>query len=146
MTKKTKDRVTQAQLVLAVVDRTPDCVLQDICEALDLPSSSAGNHLRQLYYAGKLGRLNNGTQYVYRVRAGIEVPDVELPDMAPRSAPENQQEVREAMAKAKALESKGLWRRAATAYTSIMGMASTSNELWGIARLRNRCLRNAQRC
>lgn len=146
MTKKTKDRVTQAQLVLAVVDRTPDCVLQDICEALDLPSSSAGNHLRQLYYAGKLGRLNNGTQYVYRVRAGIEVPDVELPDMAPRSAPENQQEVREAMTKAKALESKGLWRRAATAYTSIMGMASTSNELWGIARLRNRCLRNAQRC
>lgn len=146
MTKKTKDRVTQAQLVLAVVDSTPDCVLQDICEALDLPSSSAGNHLRQLYYAGKLGRLNNGTQYVYRVRAGVEVPDVELPDMAPRSAPENQQEVREAMAKAKALESKGLWRRAATAYTSIMGMASTSNELWGIARLRNRCLRNAQRC
>ena len=49
-------------------------------------------------------------------------------------------------AKAKALESKGLWRRAATAYTSIMGMTSTSNELWGIARLRNRCLRNAQRC
>lgn len=146
MTKKTKDRVTQAQLVLAIVDRTPDCVLQDICEALDLPSSSAGNHLRQLYYAGKLGRLNNGTQYVYRVRAGIKVLDVELPDMAPRSAPENQQEVREAMAKAKALESKGLWRRATTAYTSIMGMASTSNELWGIARLCNRCLRNAQRC
>lgn len=131
-------------MVLTVVDRTPDCVLQDICEALDLPSSSAGNHLRQLYYAGKLGRLNNGTQYVYRVRAGVEVPDVELPDMAPRSAPENQQEVREAMAKAKALERKGLWRRAATAYTSIMGMASTSNELWGIARLRSRCLRNAR--
>lgn len=146
MTKKTKDRVTQAQLVLAVVDRTPECVLQDICEALDLPSSSAGNHLRQLYYAGKLGRINNGTQYVYRVRAGVEIPDVELPDMAPRSAPENQREVQEAMAKAKALESKGLWRRAATAYTSIMGMAGTSNELWGIARLRTRCLRNAQRC
>lgn len=146
MTKKTKDRVTQAQLVLVVVDRTPDCVLQDICEALDLPSSSAGNHLRQLYYAGKLGRINNGTQYVYRVRAGVEVPDVELPDMAPRSAPENRQEVREAMAKAKALESKGLWRRAATAYTSIMGMTGTSNELWSVARLRTRCLRNAQRC
>lgn len=40
------------------------CVLQDICEALDLPSSSARNHLRQLYYAGELGRINNGTQYV----------------------------------------------------------------------------------
>lgn len=146
MTKKTKDRVTQAQLVLAIVGRTPDCVLQDICEALDLPSSSAGNHLHQLYYAGKLGRINNGTQYVYRVRAGVEIHDVELPDMAPRSAPENMQEVQVAMAKAKALESKGLWRRAATAYTSIMGMTSTSNELWGIARLRNRCLRNAQRC
>lgn len=144
MTKKTKNRVTQAQLVLAIVGRTPDCVLQDICEALDLPSSSAGNHLRQLYYAGKLGRINNGTQYGYRVRAGVEIPDVELPDMAPRSAPENLQEVQEAMAKAKALERKGLWRRAATAYTSIMGMTSTSSELWGIARLRTRCLRNAR--
>ena len=145
MTKKTKDRVTQAQLVLAIVDRTPDCVLQDICEALDLPSSSAGNHLRQLYYAGKLGRINNGTQYVYRVRAGVEIPDVELPDMAPRSAPENLQEVKEAMAKAKALESKGLWRRAATAYTSIMGMTSTSNELWKVAILRRHCLSKAAR-
>ncbi|MCE9887186.1 PerC family transcriptional regulator [Kluyvera intermedia] len=145
MTKKTKDRVTQAQLVLAIVDRTPDCVLQDICEALDLPSSSAGNHLRQLYYAGKLGRINNGTQYVYRVRAGVDIPDVELPDMAPRSAPENLQEVQEAMAKAKALESKGLWRRAATAYTSIMGMTSTSNELWKVAILRRHCLSKAAR-
>ncbi|WP_052284088.1 PerC family transcriptional regulator [Kluyvera genomosp. 1] len=145
MTKKTKDRVTQARLVLAVVDRTPECVLQDICEALDLTSSRAGNHLRQLYYAGKLGRINNGTQYVYRVRAGVEIPDVELPDMAPRCAPENLLEVQEAMAKAKALESKGLWRRAATAYTLIMGMARTSNELWSIARLRTRCLRNVQR-
>ncbi|MCD6869783.1 PerC family transcriptional regulator, partial [Escherichia coli] len=80
-----------------------------------------------------------------RVRAGVEIPDVELPDMAQRSAPENQREVQEAMAKAKALESKGLWRRAATAYTSIMGMTSTSSELWGIARLRSRCLRNIQR-
>lgn len=145
MTKKTKDRVTQAQLVLAIVGRMPDCVLQDICEALDLPSSSAENHLRQLYYAGKLGRINNGTQYVYQVRAGVEIPDVEMPDMAPRSAPENLQEVQEAMAKAKALESKGLWRRAATAYTSIMGMTSTSNELWKVAILRRHCLSKAAR-
>ncbi|QIR27814.1 PerC family transcriptional regulator [Kluyvera genomosp. 3] len=144
MTKKNKNRVTQAQLVLAIVDRTPDCVMQDICEALDLPSSSAGNHLRQLYYAGKLGRINNGTQYVYQVRTGVEIPDVELPEIALRSVPENLQEVQEAMAKAKALESKGLWRRAATAYTSMMGMVSTSGELWDIARQRKRCLRNAQ--
>ena len=145
MTKKTKNRVTQAQLVLAIVDRTPDCVLQDVCEALEISSSSAGNHLRQLYYLGKLRRINNGTQFVYRVRTGVEIPDVELPEMAPRSAPENKKEVLEAMAKAKELERKGLWRRAATAYTSIMGMTSTSNELWGIAKLRTRCLRNIQR-
>lgn len=145
MTKKTKNRVTQAQLVLAIVDRTPDCVLQDVCEALEISSSSAGNHLRQLYYLGKLGRINNGTQFVYRVRTGVEIPDVELPEMAPCSAPENKKEVLEAMAKAKELERKGLWRRAATAYTSIMGMTSTSNELWGIAKLRTRCLRNIQR-
>lgn len=146
MTKKNKNRVTQAQLVLAIVDRTPDCVLQDVCEVLELPSSSAGNHLRSLHNAGKLHREHNGTQFVYYVAAGTEVPDVELPNMEPRPAVENMQEVQAAIGQAKKLEGKGLWRRAATVYTAVMGMAGTSNELWRIARMRSRCLRNAQRC
>ncbi len=78
MTKQSKTKVTKAQMVLAIVSRTPECVLQDVCDALDLQASTAGNTLRQLHAAGKLHRTHNGCQYVYRVVSGIEVPDVAL--------------------------------------------------------------------
>ncbi|MCS5939035.1 hypothetical protein LNO10_21465 [Klebsiella variicola subsp. variicola] len=39
-----------------------------------------------------------------------------------------------------------MWRRAATVYTSMLGMTTTANELWLLAKMRNRCLRNATRC
>ncbi|HBQ2852703.1 TPA: hypothetical protein L7V20_004575 [Klebsiella pneumoniae] len=49
MTKQSKAKVTKAQMVLAIVSRTPECVLQDVCDALDLQASTAGNLLRQLH-------------------------------------------------------------------------------------------------
>lgn len=146
MTKKLKNKVTKAQMVIAIVDRTPDCVLQDVCEVLDLPSSSAGNLLRQLHAAGKLRRAHNGSQYTYRIASGVEVPDVVLPEMAPRTSAESAQKVQDAISLAKGLEERKLWRRAATVYTSVLGMTKTANELWLFARMRNRCLRNAARC
>ena len=82
MAKQSKTKVTKAQMVLAIVSRTPECVLQDVCDALDLQASTAGNLLRQLHAAGKLHRTHNGCQYVYRVVAGVEVPDVALPQTA----------------------------------------------------------------
>ncbi len=51
MTKQSKTKVTKAQMVLAIVSRTPECVLQDVCDALDLQASTAGNLLRQLHAA-----------------------------------------------------------------------------------------------
>ncbi|MBL1805228.1 transcriptional regulator, partial [Klebsiella pneumoniae] len=33
----------------------------------------------------------------------------------------------------------------ATVYTSMLGMATTANELWLLAKMRNRCLRNVAR-
>ena len=146
MTKKNKDKVTQAQMVIAIVHRTPGCVLQDICDVLDLPSSSAGNHLRRLHAAGKLSRIHNGTQYVYRVPASVEVSDVKLPEPAIKTTPVKTQQIKDAIVQARELEEKGLYRRAATAYTAILGMASNASELWNIARLRSRCLRSAARC
>lgn len=146
MTKKSKERVTQAQMVIAIVHRTPECILQDVCDVLDLPSSSAGNLLRRLHAAGKLRRLHNGTQYVYRVHAGTEIPNVKLPEPAIKTTPEKAQLVNDAIILARQLEEKGLYRRAATTYTAILGMVSNASELWNIARLRNRCLRNAARC
>jgi hypothetical protein len=107
MTKKTKERVTQAQMVIVIVHKTPECVLQDICDVLDLPSSSAGNHLRRLYAAGKLRRWHNGVQYVYRVTAGVDIPDVKLPEPAIRATPEKTQKVKDAIVQARQLEERG---------------------------------------
>lgn len=146
MTKIKKFRVTKSQMALAIVDRTPDCVLQDVCEVLDLQSSTAGAILRKLSETGKLTRFHNGSQYVYLVTPGVEVSDVVLPELAPRAKSVDVQQVKTAVVLAKELEEKKLWRRAATVYTNILGMTATANELWRIARLRSRCLRNARRC
>ena len=146
MAKQSKTKVTKAQMVLAIVSRTPECVLQDVCDALDLQASTAGNLLRQLHAAGKLHRTHNGCQYVYRVVAGVEVPDVALPQTATPLSEEDVKKVQNALSLAKTLEDKKLWRRAATVYTSMLGMTTTANELWLLAKMRNRCLRNATRC
>ncbi|HEE3824258.1 TPA: PerC family transcriptional regulator, partial [Klebsiella pneumoniae] len=58
---------------------------------------------------------------------------------------EDVKKVQDALSLAKMLEDKKLWRRAATVYTSMLGMATTANELWLLARMRNRCLRNVAR-
>ncbi|HII0079760.1 TPA: hypothetical protein ACYX58_005424, partial [Klebsiella variicola] len=114
--------------------------------ALDLQASTAGNLLRQLHAAGKLHRTHNGCQYVYRIVAGVEVPDVALPQTATPLSEEDVKKVQDALSLAKTLEDRKLWRRAATVYTSTLGMATTANELWLLAKMRNRCLRNAARC
>lgn len=74
MTKQSKTKVTKAQMVLAIVSRTPECVLQDVCDALDLQASTAGNLLRQLHAAGKLHRTHNGCQYVYQWVQALRFP------------------------------------------------------------------------
>ncbi|HBQ2852704.1 TPA: PerC family transcriptional regulator [Klebsiella pneumoniae] len=78
--------------------------------------------------------------------AGVEVPDVALPQATTQLSEEDVKKVLDALSLAKTLEDKKLWRRAATVYTSTLGMATTANELWLLAKMRNRCLRNAARC
>ncbi|WP_371344135.1 PerC family transcriptional regulator [Klebsiella quasipneumoniae] len=148
MTKQSKTKVTKvtkAQMVLAIVSRTPECVLQDVCDALDLQASTAGNLLRQLHAAGKLHRTHNGCQYVYRVVAGVEVPNVALPQAAIQLSEEDVKKIQDALSLAKTLEDKKLWRRAATVYTSLLGMSKTANELYQIAQKRTKCLRKVRR-
>lgn len=110
-----------------------------------MPVGTAGNLLRQLHAAGKLHRTHNGYQYVYRVVAGVKVPDVDVPQAATQLSEEDVKKVQDALSLAKTLEDKKLWRRAATVYTSMLGMTTTANELRLLARMRNRCLRNAAR-
>ncbi|CDA02413.1 uncharacterized protein BN745_03499 [Klebsiella variicola CAG:634] len=76
----------------------------------------------------------------------LEVPDVALPQTATPLSEEDVKKVQNALSLAKTLEDKKLWRRAATVYTSMLGMTTTANELWLLAKMRNRCLRNATRC
>ncbi|MGF5218658.1 PerC family transcriptional regulator, partial [Klebsiella pneumoniae] len=73
------------------------------------------------------------------------VPDVALPQAATQLSEEDVKKVQDALSLAKTLEDKKLWRRAATVYTSTLGMATTANELWLLAKMRTRCLRNAAR-
>ncbi len=93
-------------MVLAIVSRTPECVLQDVCDALDLQTSTAGNLLRQLHAAGKLHRTHNGCQYVYRVGSGVEVPDVVLPQAATQLSEDDVKKVQNALSLAKTWKTK----------------------------------------
>lgn len=139
----TKQRINQRDLAAIVVRHIPGCVLQDVCEALDLPSSTAGNLLRALTKQGTIIREHNGTQYVYTAAAGADIPDLQLPFMLAKSP--DPEKLQAAERKAKELEEKGLWRRAATVYTSILDLACNSNEVLRIVQRRNDCLLTAKR-
>ena len=138
----TNERINQIDQVAVVVRHTPGCVLQDICEALDITSSSAGNLLRKLATSGRVIRDHNGTQYTYTVAPGADIPDVVLPYMLEKQDPEQLQNAERI---AKELESRGLWRRAATVYTDILSLAANSREVLRIAQRRDACLRTALR-
>lgn len=138
----TNKRINQIDQVAVVVRHTPGCVLQDICEALDITSSSAANLLRKLATSGRVIRDHNGTQYTYTVAPGADIPDVVLPYMLEKQDPEQLQNAERI---AKELESRGLWRRAATVYTDILSLAANSREVLRIAQRRDACLRTARR-
>ncbi|MBB1199633.1 PerC family transcriptional regulator [Enterobacteriaceae bacterium 89] len=139
----TKEKLNQREQVAIVVRHIPGCVLQDICEALDMTSSSAGNFLRALTNQGVIIRQHNGTQYVYTVAPGAEIPEADLPFMNQKRA--DPEKLRAADIGAKKLESRGLWRRAATAYTAILELAGNANEVLQISKRRDACLRKARR-
>ncbi|RKR64988.1 PerC transcriptional activator [Yokenella regensburgei] len=137
----TNERINQIDQVAVVVRHTPGCVLQDICEALDITSSSAGNLLRKLATSGRVIRNHNGTQYTYTVAPGANIPDVVLPYMLEKQDPEQLQNAERI---AKELESRGLWRRAATVYTDILSLAANSLEVQRIVQRREECLRKGR--
>lgn len=102
--------ISQKDRVAIVVWHTPNCVLRDVCEALDIPSGTAGKFLRALTVSGTVLRNHNGTQYVYNIAPDVKLPDVKLPFMEEKSEPVETQ-LAEKMARD--LKSRGLWRRAA---------------------------------
>lgn len=134
--------LTQKDQVAIYVRHRPNCDIREVAEALDMASTTAGKHLRNLSVEGVINRIHNGTQYCYTAAPGASIPEVVLPCMLLKSDPAK---ILAAEERAKALEGKGLWRRAATAYSDMLPIVCSSLEVARIAQRRDECLRNARR-
>ena len=134
--------LTQKQQVAVFVRYQPNCAVGDVAEALDMSGATAGKLLRDLSDQGVIVRSRNSVQYTYEVVPDADIPDVILPCMAEKSDPVRMQAAEE---KAKALEAKGLWRRAAAVYSEMFGIAGRAVEVARIAKRRKDCLRQAGR-
>lgn len=120
----------------------PNCAVGDVSEALDLASGTAGRLLRELSDEGVIIRSRDSVQYTYRAVPHADIPDVVIPCMVEKSDPVRMQAAEQ---KAKALEDKGLWRRAAAVYSEMFGIAGSAVEVARIAKRRKNCLRLAGR-
>ncbi|MBM3071686.1 PerC family transcriptional regulator [Enterobacter sp. RHBSTW-00994] len=134
--------LTQKDQVAVFVRYQPNCAVGDVSEALDMSGATVGKLLRELSDEGVILRSRNSVQFIYTAVDGAPIPDVILPCMVEKSDPVLTQA---AEAKAKALEEKGLWRRAAAVYSDMLGIACTAVEVSRIAKRRSECLRMAKR-
>ncbi|VAF67060.1 Uncharacterised protein [Enterobacter hormaechei] len=129
--------LTQKETVAVFVRYQPNCAVGDVSEALDLAGGTAGRLLRELSDEGVTIRSRDSVQYTYRAIPHADIPDVILPCMVEKSDPVRMQAAEQ---KAKALEEKGLWRRAAAVYSEMFGIAGSTVEVARIAKHRKRCL------
>jgi DNA-binding transcriptional ArsR family regulator len=134
--------LTQKEQVAVFVRYQPNCAVGDVSEALDMAGGTAGSLLRKLSDEGVIIRLRDSVQYTYRAVPHADIPDVILPCMVEKSDPLRMQAAEH---KAKALEEKGLWRRAAAVYSEMFGIAGNAVEIARIAKRRKDCLRLAGR-
>lgn len=107
-----------------------------------MAGGTAGRLLRELSDEGVIIRLRDSVQYTYRAVSHADIPDVILPCMVEKSALVRMQAAEQ---KAKELEDRGLWRRAAAVYSDMFGIAGSAVEVARIAKCRNDCLRQAGR-
>ncbi|MFX2623429.1 PerC family transcriptional regulator [Enterobacter asburiae] len=134
--------LTQKEQVAVFVRYQPNCAVGDVSEALDMSGATAGKLLRELSDDGVITRSRNSVQYTYTAVPHADIQDVILPCMEEKSDPVKMQAAEQ---KAKALEEKGLWRRAAAVYSDMFGIACSSVEVARIAKRRKECLRQAGR-
>ncbi|XHF49450.1 MAG: PerC family transcriptional regulator [Enterobacter roggenkampii] len=134
--------LTQKEQVAVFVRYQPNCAVGDVSEALDMAGATAGKLLRELSDDGVIIRTRNSVQYTYSAVPHADIPDVILPCMVEKSDPVKMQAAQQ---KAKALEDRGLWRRAAAVYSDMFGIAGSAVEVARIAKRRKECLRMAGR-
>lgn len=121
----------------------PNCAVGDVSEALDMAGGTAGRLLRELSDEGVFIRSRDNVQYTYSAVPHADIPDVILPCMVEKSDPVMMQAAEQ---KAKALEEKGLWRRAAAVYSEMFGIAGSAVEVARIVRRRKDCQRQGGGC
>ncbi|EPD0133482.1 TPA: PerC family transcriptional regulator [Enterobacter hormaechei] len=134
--------LTQKEQVAVFVRYQPNCAVADVSEALDMAGGTAGRLLRELSDEGVIIRSRDSVQYTYRAVPHADIPDVIIPCMVEKSDPVRMQAAEQ---KAKALEDKGLWRRAAAVYSEMFGIAGSAVEVARIDKRRKDCLRQAGR-
>lgn len=134
--------LTQKEQVAVFVRYQPNCAVGDVSEALDMHGATAGKLLRELSDEGVLNRTRNSVQFTYSAAPDAEIPEVILPCMLEKSDPVRMQAAEQ---KAKELEEKGLWRRAAAVYSEMFGIAGSAVEVARIAKRRRDCLRQTGR-
>ena len=134
--------LTQKEQVAVFVHYQPNCAVGDVSGALDMAGGTAGRLLRELSDEGVIIRLRDSVQYTYRAVPHAEIPDVILPCMVEKSDPLRMQAAEQ---KAKELEERGLWRRAAEVYSDMFGIAGSVVEVARIAKRCKYCLRQAGR-
>lgn len=134
--------LTQKEKVAVFVRYQPNCAVGDVSEALDLTGGKAGRLLCELSDEGVIIRSRDSVQYTYRALPHADIPDVILPCIVEKSDPVR---MKAAEHKAKSLEEKGLWRRAAAVYSEMFGIAGNAVEVARIAKRRKDCLRQVGR-
>ncbi|WP_395314303.1 PerC family transcriptional regulator [Enterobacter sp. ECC-249] len=134
--------LTQKEQVAVFVRYQPNCAVGDVSDALDLAGGAAGRLLRELSDEGVIIRSRDSVQNTYRAVPHADIPNVILPCMVEKSDPVRMQAAEQ---KAKELEERGLWRRAAAVYSEMFGIAGSAVEVARIAKRRKDCLRQAGR-
>lgn len=134
--------LTQKEQVAVFVRYQPNCAVGDVSDALDLAGGTAGRLLRELSDEGVIIRSRDSVQYTYRAVPHADIPNVIIPCMIEKSDPVRMQAAEQ---KAKELEERGLWRRAAAVYSDMFGIAGSAVEVARIAKRRKDCLRQAGR-
>lgn len=100
----------QKEQVAVFVRYQLNCAVGDVSEALDLAGGTAGRLLRELSDEGAIIRSRDSVQYTYRAVPLADIPDVILRCIVEKRVPVMMQTVEQ---KAKALEEKGVYWRAA---------------------------------
>jgi len=123
------------------IQANPDSSNEEISESIYIASSSLHLYLTEMINAGILTRRRDKRMYRYTIVPGMYVER----DNRPAETDESVSRAKAAEALAMDLKERGLFRRAATVLTEVIGMMRTEREVQRVSALRHDCLACAKR-